>query len=260
MKKQITFVIIFFSLIAYSQNKKEYSGIILYEQVTNFSIEFIEEYQLFFTKNWSFNQEINSKKKEAYKTSVSDNIGTSNVIVSGKKNITPKYFYNSINDFFFKDNFEDNIFVVVEEKKFPKWEFINETKKIGEFECKKAKVNFRGRNYFAWYAPQIPMPFGPWKARGLPGIILEFYEENYVFQISAKKITFNDKTSIEVTIPLNEIKNAINITEYHLKKEKIKDQIFQKISSQQPKGSKPIKRNKNCEDCNKSRLEIFDVN
>jgi hypothetical protein len=104
------------------------------------------------------------------------------------------------------------------------------------------------------------LPFGPWKARGLPGIILEFYETDYAFHTIAKKIIINNQTSLNVTLPIKEIREAISIDEYLVEKEKIKDLFFQKLSSKQPKGSKPIKRDKNfedCEDCSKG-LEIFD--
>jgi GLPGLI family protein len=33
--------------------------------------------------------------------------------------------------------------------------------------------NFRGRNYYAWYAPDIAVYSGPWKLNGFtPGMIL----------------------------------------------------------------------------------------
>lgn len=257
MKNQITFLTLLLCFNVFGQNKTNYFGSIMYEQITNFGLEIIENYQLDFTEKWSFNKEVNINKKEAYKTSINDDNGVSQIYVSGRKNATPKYFFNKKSEFFFRDNFENNIFVVAEEKKFPKWEFINETKKIGKFNCEKAKVIFRGRTYFAWYTPDIPLPFGPWKARGLPGLILEFYEENNVFQIRAKKIMFNDKASNNISLPTEEIKKAISLQDYHLRKEKIIDLSFQKLSSQQPKGSKPLRRDKNCEECNKTILEIF---
>jgi GLPGLI family protein len=257
--KNIIILLTFFCFTnIFSQKKKSYFGEIIYEQTINFGVEFSEEYQMVFTENWSFNQEINIKKKEAYKTAISNNGGVSTAFISARKNATAKYFFNSDDNLFFKDNFENTIFVVAEEKKFPKWELLNETKKIGEFECMKATVTFRGRTYFAWYALDIPLPCGPWKARGLPGIILEFYEKNYVFKIITKKISITNQTTNNIFLPTKEIEKAISLKDYFLEKEKIKDYYFQKLSSQQAKGSKPLKRDKNCEDCNNTILEIFE--
>lgn len=58
------------------------------------------------------------------------------------------------------------------------WKLSKDIKKIGKFTCKKATAFFRGREYTAWYTPEIPVPFGPWKLQGLPGLILEAYDVN----------------------------------------------------------------------------------
>ena len=57
------------------------------------------------------------------------------------------------------------------------WKLNKETKNIGKFNCKKATCSFRGRNYTAWYTLEVPLPYGPWKLQGLPGVILEAYDE-----------------------------------------------------------------------------------
>jgi len=46
-------------------------------------------------------------------------------------------------------------------------------KKISDYTCFKATTNFRGRDYVAYYTEDIPLPFGPFKFKGLPGLILE---------------------------------------------------------------------------------------
>ena len=87
------------------------------------------------------------------------------------------------------------------------WKLEKEIKKIGKFTCKKATANFRGRNYTAWYAPEIPLPFGPWKLNGLPGLILEAYDTNkYVYWYS-QSIEYPSNTKEEPKyfgIPKNE--------------------------------------------------------
>jgi GLPGLI family protein len=53
------------------------------------------------------------------------------------------------------------------------WVFHPERKRLGPYECHRASGWFRGREYEAWYAPDIPVPSGPFKLGGLPGLILE---------------------------------------------------------------------------------------
>ena len=59
-----------------------------------------------------------------------------------------------------------------------RWKITNETKEIGKFTAYKATAQFRGRDYTAWFTTEIPLPFGPWKLQGLPGLILEAYDTN----------------------------------------------------------------------------------
>lgn len=54
-----------------------------------------------------------------------------------------------------------------------KWQKSNEETVILGYKCKKATCEFRGRSWTAWYAPSIKVGFGPWKLRGLPGLILK---------------------------------------------------------------------------------------
>ena len=52
------------------------------------------------------------------------------------------------------------------------WEFLpGETTVLG-YKCRKARCNFRGREWTVWYSPEVRIPYGPWKLRGLPGMIL----------------------------------------------------------------------------------------
>ena len=61
---------------------------------------------------------------------------------------------------------------------FPmEWKMENEEKMIGGIPCRKAVTRFRGRGYTAWYAPSITKMEGPWKLGGLPGLILEAYDD-----------------------------------------------------------------------------------
>ncbi|MFT4031068.1 MAG: GLPGLI family protein [Siphonobacter sp.] len=58
-----------------------------------------------------------------------------------------------------------------------KWVLIPEKKQIGPYLCQKATTTFRCASYEAWFATAIPLPIGPWKIGGLPGLIVELTNE-----------------------------------------------------------------------------------
>lgn len=72
--------------------------------------------------------------------------------------------------------YKDSLFVL-------NWEMHDEQKDIAGYVCKKATTSFAGRNYIAWYTPDIILSDGPYKFSGLPGLILSIYdvEKHHVF-------------------------------------------------------------------------------
>ncbi len=56
------------------------------------------------------------------------------------------------------------------------WEILPETKEIWGYQVQKATARFAGRDYIAWFTPEIPIPDGPYKFNGLPGLILEIQD------------------------------------------------------------------------------------
>ncbi|MEJ7558081.1 MAG: GLPGLI family protein [Pedobacter sp.] len=69
------------------------------------------------------------------------------------------------------------------EDNFPKliWQLQEGTDSIGGYACQKATLNFRGRNYTAWFTTEIPISEGPWKLSGLPGLILKVEDAEQLF-------------------------------------------------------------------------------
>ena len=56
------------------------------------------------------------------------------------------------------------------------WEVSDSTKTVLGYDCVMATANYHGRDWTAWFAPDIPLQEGPWKLAGLPGLILEASE------------------------------------------------------------------------------------
>jgi GLPGLI family protein len=57
-----------------------------------------------------------------------------------------------------------------------KWQISTDTATFGGMHCQKATTHFKGRDYTAWFCPDIPFHGGPWKLSGLPGLILDAYD------------------------------------------------------------------------------------
>lgn len=54
------------------------------------------------------------------------------------------------------------------------WKIVSDsTKSVLGYECVMAETDYHGRRWKAWFSPDIPLPYGPWKLQGLPGLILE---------------------------------------------------------------------------------------
>lgn len=66
----------------------------------------------------------------------------------------------------------------------PSWQLQQDTLTICGQLCQKATCTFRGRNFEAWFAPDIPISQGPWAFGGLPGLILKVQdtEQLYTFE------------------------------------------------------------------------------
>lgn len=85
------------------------------------------------------------------------------------------------------------------------WKITKESQKILNYTCYKATTTFRGRNYSAWFTPEIPFNYGPWKLHGLPGLILKAETDSFEFE--AKRIALNSK-NISTIDNLKKMENA----------------------------------------------------
>lgn len=79
-------------------------------------------------------------------------------------------------------------FITTEDTPVQEWTITSHRKDIGEYECNLAECDFRGRHYYAWYAEDIPMPYGPWKLGGLPGLIVSAYDSDHQYEYSMVSI------------------------------------------------------------------------
>lgn len=87
------------------------------------------------------------------------------------------------------------------------WKIESKIKKIGSYTATLAKGSFRGRDYTVWFTYDIPVPFGPWKLHGLPGLILEAEDSEKMMRFYATEviIPFENNETIIVPIANDEI-------------------------------------------------------
>ncbi len=80
-----------------------------------------------------------------------------------------------------------------------KWKALNDIKEIKGFKCQLAEtITDTGETYFAWFTKDISIPDGPFRFKGLSGLILEVYNKNKTIEIYATDI----KKSTEIIEPL----------------------------------------------------------
>lgn len=69
-----------------------------------------------------------------------------------------------------------------EETPRQEWKIQDSVKQVLRYTCQLATAQFRGRLWYAWFTPDIPIDNGPWKLSGLPGLIVEAYDsQNYYY-------------------------------------------------------------------------------
>lgn len=65
------------------------------------------------------------------------------------------------------------------------WKLTAETKKVNQYNLQKATSDFGGRKWTAWFNTEIPLNEGPYKFRGLPGLIFEVSDaqNQFIFKL-----------------------------------------------------------------------------
>lgn len=79
-----------------------------------------------------------------------------------------------------------------------KWAIVGDTLTVLGYMSYKATTSFRGRNYTAWFTPDIPINEGPFKFYGLPGLILKIKSDDGVFSFQAIGLEHIPNIPIEI--------------------------------------------------------------
>ncbi|MCU7617623.1 GLPGLI family protein [Chryseobacterium sp. PBS4-4] len=98
-----------------------------------------------------------------------------------------------------------------------KWDFVNETKIIQGYTCKKAVGKYHHKTIIAWYTKEIPISEGPYTFKNLPGLVLEAYDSKEHFHFTLESLK-------RVSKPILPLERTVN-TDYE-KFAKKRAQIF----------------------------------
>lgn len=138
---------------------------------------------------------------------------TGNVIVDTGKSLligSPVQYFN-----FYKEgvNYQTNYFIgtkylIKQPLERINWKIENTVKGIGGFGCQKAVGVSHGRTYIAWFCADIPYSYGPRKLQGLPGMILEAYDENKEVVYKLRSVDLRPVPNEVIELP----KNAVSTT------------------------------------------------
>ena len=90
------------------------------------------------------------------------------------------------------------------------WKILPEKEKIGEWNAQKAEADFAGRHWIAWFSTEIPIQDGPYKFRGLPGLIVKIEDKT-----GSHKMELKGNITGNVDINVFEVKEiAVNLKQF----------------------------------------------
>lgn len=95
-----------------------------------------------------------------------------------------------------------------------KWKLHPEYITVLNYKAQKATTNFGGRQWTAWFTKEIPFQDGPYKFRGLPGLIVKMEDETKSHQFELKGIK---NLNYNFIYP-EDLENLIIVTDLKFKK------------------------------------------
>ncbi len=154
----------------------------------------------------SYNNKYNDSLKNVLTKNNSDiSITLSKALILSKKSrhkyrILKNNEKTLVYDSYFSDKF------IYEDGDKLNWKITQTTKTISGFNCTLASTSFGGRDYEAWFTNEIPINDGPYKFKGLPGLIIKIEDvlKQYVFELESFKksnevFEFDIKNGIKVS-------------------------------------------------------------
>lgn len=231
MKKIFLLLLITLSNI-YAQENTQKLTIVDYTLQQNFDLSSTKKSTLTYSPTQSkYQQGKGDIKAIPENTQVRDLSGTNST-----------FYYVSLKDQTLKmeTQLDGETIIVKEDLPAIEWNIKSDsTREIMGFNCVEAEALFRGRFYTAWFSPEIPVPFGPWKLQGLPGLILEAYDKMDEVHFYATRLKYEQGSFKELNIPNeNDNHNEITLKGYIELRQKDVEKQFAKLLAKLPRDSR----------------------
>lgn len=66
-----------------------------------------------------------------------------------------------------------------------KWQLVDSTATVCDYECQMAIGTVQGRTWKVYYTTDVPLSYGPWLLGGLPGLVLKAEDSEHLFSFEA---------------------------------------------------------------------------
>ena len=77
------------------------------------------------------------------------------------------------------------------------WTLTDDTLTVSGYLCQQATATHRGVEWHVWYTEEIPSSAGPWRLRGLPGLIVKAENEAHTFSLAGLRMEASPITAPE---------------------------------------------------------------
>jgi GLPGLI family protein len=205
--KLLQTIVLIFSVLFYSQSDKKevLYGDFTYQLKAKLNIQnpdYIHEelFSLYIGENRAFFASVQSLKKDTLMANsiVSAKSSDGSIIISFKNGTSlpkTKFTYTIIQSNENIKYFQQVGMAVLtySEPIITNWKLIDETEIINTIKCKKATVTYKGRNWTAWYSTEVPLPYGPYKFSGLPGLIIKIADQKNEYSFELIKSVFSSQ-------------------------------------------------------------------
>jgi len=113
------------------------------------------------------------------------------------------------------------------------WEITGRKETISGYKAEEAKCSYRGREWIVWFTQEIPLPYGPWKLHGLPGLILKATDKNekYAFVLSTIRPQVDNSIKDKFDTLKATSYKEMSLREFLILNNEYKDNFFKELAS-----------------------------